>query len=137
MTRRGIGGLVVYSGDLVVRDEDGYLFYKGRRDGLIKISGNRISYAEVEAAAIAFPGTPAAAAGALPASEPGGDPRLVLFIEGTGDPAHREALDAHLRRTLPGYAVPSRLVFLPVLPLNQNGKYDVKRLVADLETGDA
>lgn len=132
MLKRGITGMVVYSGDLVVRDADGFLFYKGRRDSLVKISGNRISFAEIEEAAMGFAGVRACAAGALPPAEPGADPRLVLFVESPQGDAVRPGLEVHLKRELPGFAVPSRIVVLAGLPLNQNGKYDVKRMISDL-----
>jgi acyl-CoA ligase (AMP-forming) (exosortase A-associated) len=131
MIKRGITGMVVYSGDLVRRDTDGFLFWLGRRDGLVKVSGNRISFTEIEDAALAHPAVRAAAAGALK-PDPMVDPVLVLFVESAEGPSVTESLDALLRRTLPGYTVPSRIIVLDSLPLNTNNKYDVKSMLAEL-----
>lgn len=131
MVKRGITGMVVYSGDLVRRDSEGFLFWLGRRDGLVKVSGNRISFTEIEEAALAHPSVRVAAAGALK-PDPMVDPVLVLFVESPEGASVTEALDAHLRRTLPGYTVPSRIVVLDSLPLNTNNKYDVKTMLANL-----
>jgi len=134
MLARGIAETVVYSGDLVIRDEDGFLYYKGRRDSLVKISGNRISFAEIEEAANRMPGVLACAAGAVPAAEPGADPALILFVETNA--SDRDAfladLSAHLKRELPSFSVPARIELRETLPLNQNNKYDVKRLIAEM-----
>ena len=131
MIRRGITGMVVYSGDLVRRDAEGFLFWQGRRDGLVKVSGNRISFTEIEDAALAHPSVRAAAAGALK-PDPMLDPVLVLFVECPDGAAITDALDAHLRRTLPGYTVPQHIVVMDSLPLNTNNKYDVKTMLAEL-----
>lgn len=131
MIQRGITDMVVYSGDLVRRDSEGFLFWQGRRDGLVKVSGNRISFTEIEDAALAHPAVRAAAAGALK-PDPMLDPTLVLFVESADGAGITQSLDAHLRRTLPGYAVPARIVVLDSLPLNTNNKYDVKSMLAKL-----
>src|SRR5690606_20866251 len=47
------GGTAVWSGDRVRRDENGFLYFVGRRDAMIKSAGNRISPQEIEDAAIA------------------------------------------------------------------------------------
>lgn len=134
MLARGITGMVVYSGDLAVRDEDGFLYYKGRRDSLVKISGNRISFAEIEEAANGMKGVLACAAGAVPSPVPGADPTLILFVETDAPDLDRFLHDIaeHLKRELPGFSVPARIEARDVLPLNQNNKYDVKRLIEEL-----
>src|SRR5690606_18669610 len=43
--------MAVFSGDIVVRDEDGFLYYIGRNDDMIKTSGYRVSPTEIEEAA--------------------------------------------------------------------------------------
>ena len=79
-------------------------------------------------------GVLACAAGAVSAPEPGADPSLVLFVETllTDKPRFATELRDHLKRELPGYAVPARIDVRDDLPLNQNNKYDVKRLIAEL-----
>lgn len=122
---------VVFSGDLVRRDEDGFFYFEGRRDTQIKISGHRISFAEIEDVAMTDRTVEACVACGRPRPE-GGDPSLVLFIAtADGDAAAR--VHELLRRELPGYAVPDLVVAKGALPLNPNGKYDLKGLLDGLD----
>lgn len=130
LTARGITGTVVYSGDLVRQDADGFLFYETRMDGQIKISGNRISFAEIEEVALAHPEVRACAAGGRKV-DLAQDPELLLFVESDGGEDVAEALMAQLRAELPGFSVPSRIFTRPRLILNANGKYDVKQMIAE------
>ena len=129
LRRRGISGTVVFSGDLVEADEEGYLYYKGRGDAQIKISGHRISFAEIEDVALTHPAVRACvAAGHKRDQAP--DPVLVLFVEGEGEDL-REELEALLRAELPSYTVPSEIVLCERLIVNNNGKYDARRMIAE------
>ncbi len=130
LTRRGITGTVVFSGDLVAADAEGFLYYKGRGDAQIKISGNRISFAEIEDAALTHPKVRACVAGGHK-TDLADDPVLVLFVEGAADAGLADDLRNHLRAELPGYAVPSEIVLHDRLVVNTNNKYDVKRMLAE------
>jgi acyl-CoA synthetase (AMP-forming)/AMP-acid ligase II len=66
------------TGDLGCRDEDGYLWIRGRRDEFIKIRGLRVGFAEVEARVAAIPGIYECAATAVPHQEAGD--ALALFV---------------------------------------------------------
>ena len=129
LTERGITGTVVFSGDLVHRDADGFLFYEGRRDGQIKISGNRISFTEIEDIALNHEHVRAAAAGGRKRGL-GTDPEFVLFVETDGGSDVADAVHARLKAELPGFSVPSRVLPLSQLILNNNNKYDVARMIA-------
>lgn len=127
----GISGQVVYSGDVVTYDADGFLYYRGRRDAQIKILGNRISFREIEDAAMALDQVRACVAGGRPANIPGADPSLVLFVEGDEqDGSLAEQVHAHLRAELPGYTVPSEIIVMAELIVNPNGKYDVNAMLS-------
>lgn len=127
---RGITETVVFSGDLVSRDDEGFLYYQSRGDAQIKISGNRISFAEIEDVAMTHPDVRACVAGGHK-TDLAADPVLVLFVESDGGDAVAEDLNTSLRQELPSYTVPSRIVVLKRLNLNNNNKYDVKRMIAD------
>lgn len=130
LQRLGIHGTVVFSGDVVSRDAEGFLYYHSRADAQIKIQGNRISFREVEDTAMALPGVRACVAGGRP-SPTGGDPGLVLFAEGDNADGQLGArLEALLRQELPSYTVPSEIIVLEHLSMNPNGKYDVKAMLA-------
>ncbi|MGW1834921.1 class I adenylate-forming enzyme family protein [Streptomyces sp. NPDC002067] len=108
------------TGDYGWLDEDGYLYFSGRRDDLYKERGFRISTTEVEAAARKIPGVTAAAVLA-----PTEDRPAVLAVTGelTGDEVRR-LLPQHIEP----FKIPRRCVHLPQLPVNGNGKVDRKRL---------
>ncbi|WP_330230095.1 amino acid adenylation domain-containing protein [Nocardia sp. NBC_00508] len=113
-------------------DELGVLEYLGRSDFQVKIRGLRIELGEIEAALLDDP----AVARAVCVAHAGrtGD-ELVAYVvaakQADGDARlDTAALLTGLRRTLPGYMVPSALMQLDELPLNANGKIDRKALPA-------
>jgi len=121
------GGVAVWSGDTVVRDAEGLLYFVGREDEMIKTSGNRVSPLEIEEAALASGQAVEAVAHAVPDPQLGQAIRLVL--RGTGD---RAALDAHLRAELPGYMQPRVVEWRDALPRNANGKIDRAAIRAEV-----
>jgi acyl-CoA ligase (AMP-forming) (exosortase A-associated) len=117
--------LAVWSGDTVRRDEDGYLYFIGRSDDMIKVSGYRVSPTEVEEAVYATGLVAEAAAFGVP--HPALGQAIVLL-------AHGEALDAaallkECQRRLPAWMVPGHVEICgEPLPRNPNGKIDRKLL---------
>ncbi|RMG38022.1 MAG: acyl-CoA ligase (AMP-forming), exosortase A system-associated [Gammaproteobacteria bacterium] len=122
------GRPAVWSGDRVERDHRGLLYFRGRRDAMIKTSGYRVSPDEIEAVARQCEGVQEAVALGLP------DPMLgqQIAVAYQGDVAP-EVLSGHLRAHLPTYMQPARLMPLADLPLTPNGKPDRTRLRARLE----
>ncbi|MGE3174855.1 MAG: AMP-binding protein [Planctomycetota bacterium] len=124
---RGGGGTVVYSGDLVRRDQDGLLSFVGRRDRMLKVQGHRVSPDEVAQAIADVPGVGAVAVYGGDAGAQGH--AIVLCV--AGDPRDallRERIARLCRARLPAYMVPARVRVLAALPLTPNGKVDVVRL---------
>ncbi|MCP3760517.1 acyl-CoA ligase (AMP-forming), exosortase A system-associated [Streptomyces sp. TBY4] len=109
----------VWSGDLVRRDEEGFLYFVGRGDDMIKTSGYRVSPAEVEEAVYATGLTDQAVALGVEDGHLGH--HIVLVFSGGCDP---EVLRKALAQELPPYMLPRRTVALPSLPLSPNGKFD-------------
>jgi len=123
--------IAVWSGDVVRRDADGYLYFIGRRDEMIKTSGMRVSPTEVEEEAYATGLVGDAVAVGVPHE------RLGQAIVLAASPAHggnedSEALLAALRRRLPRYMVPLAVAWREALPRNANGKFDRTRLRDEL-----
>ncbi|WP_217428388.1 acyl-CoA ligase (AMP-forming), exosortase A system-associated [Microlunatus speluncae] len=114
--------LAVWSGDRVVRDEDGYLYFVGRNDEMIKTSGYRVSPTEIEEAAYAT-GMVRDAVALGVADERLGQ-RIVLLATENGHPLTPTALIAAMRRELPLFQVPSEVIVREELPRSANGKYD-------------
>jgi acyl-CoA ligase (AMP-forming) (exosortase A-associated) len=115
--------LAVWSGDTVRRDAEGFLYFVGRRDEMIKTSGYRVSPSEVEegvyasglvADAVAV-GVPHATLGAaiviVASAAPGVTPDAQMLID-------------ECKRRLPNYMVPQFVEWRDELPRNPNGKFD-------------
>ncbi|PLW81546.1 acyl-CoA ligase (AMP-forming), exosortase A system-associated [Kineobactrum sediminis] len=128
--------LAVWSGDQVVKDEEGYLYFVSRKDDMIKTSGYRVSPTEVEE--IAYNSGLVAGAAALGLAHGLLGQAIALVVtpgQGTGehDTVAAELL-AYCQRELPNFMVPSRIVVRDTLPHNQNGKIDRRALGAEYAT---
>lgn len=124
----------VWSGDTVRMDDDGYLYFIGRSDEMIKSSGYRISPSEVEEVVYAVDGIAEVAAVGVP--HPALGHAVVVVVRMRADSTLDEArLLAACRPRLPAYMMPVRvIVHKTSLPRNPNGKIDRKSLGADLKT---
>ncbi|MGZ3264119.1 MAG: acyl-CoA ligase (AMP-forming), exosortase A system-associated [Croceibacterium sp.] len=120
------GGTAVWSGDRVVRDGDGLLYFVGRRDAMIKSAGNRISPQEIEEAALATGLVSEAAAVGVKDERLG--QAVLLVVRGGGDD---EGLKAALKRDLPNFMQPHEVRWVERMPLNPNGKIDRAALQAE------
>jgi len=134
-TATGEPEIGVWSGDVVRLDEDGYLYFIGRRDGLIKSSGYRVSPDEIEAVVLGLAEVAEVCAFGIPDEMLG--QRIVLGTVPTTPtmlPATFEAaINGHCAKVLPPYMQPSAIMMLAELPKNMNGKYD-RRALADAYT---
>ena len=125
----GSGGTVVYSGDLVRRDADGFFSFVGRRDQLIKTQGYRVSPDEVEElllesgllSEVAVCGKPDRGAGTLLVAD--------VVPRAPGRYSDRE-LRAWCRREMPSYMVPAEVRVHAALPRTPSGKLDRKALAS-------
>ncbi len=111
------------TGDLVVADDQGYLFHQGRNDDLISSSGYRIGPVEVESALLSHPAVAEAAAIASPDPERGSVVKAVVVLrEGNGDEALIAELQEHCRRETAPYKYPRLIEFTDELPKTASGK---------------
>ena len=115
------GGMAVWSGDTVVRDEEGYLSFVGRDDSMIKTVGNRVSPSEIEDAAIASGNVVEAVAFGVPDDRLGA--AIILVVRGT-DGENDKALKRFLKGELPNFMQPREIIWQDDLPRNPNGKLD-------------
>ncbi|TQJ30596.1 acyl-CoA ligase (AMP-forming), exosortase A system-associated [Microbacterium sp. SLBN-146] len=118
--------MAVWSGDTVRRDEDGYLYFVGRRDEMIKTSGYRVSPTEIEEAAFATGLVRDVVAFGIEDASIG--QRIVLVASPTGETLDVDGLVGLLRKSLPLYMVPSHVSARADLPRSPNGKYDRKMI---------
>ncbi|MGE3818645.1 MAG: AMP-binding protein [Isosphaeraceae bacterium] len=127
---------VCYSGDLVKRDEDGYLYFVGRRDNLIKSSGFRISPNEVEEALCKTGELREAAVIGLPDDALG--QRIVAFaVPREGVEVSVDALLAKTAAFLPRFMVPKTIELTNDLPKTSSGKIDYPKLRERASAADA
>ena len=124
--------LAVWSGDTVVKDEDGFLYFVARKDDMIKSSGYRISPTEIEEVVYATGLVNECAAIGVPHADIGQAVVVVAHASVPGDGSASE-IAAACRRALPNYMVPARVVWREAMPKNPNGKVDRRRLVSDYE----
>jgi acetyl-CoA synthetase len=134
--RKCFAGDLYLTGDLARRDDDGYFWFVGRADDVIKSSGHLIGPFEVESALMEHPGVAEAAVIGKP------DPVALEIVKAfvslkagfePGDALRRELLG--FARTRLGAAVaPKEIDFLPGLPKTRSGKI-MRRLLKARELG--
>ncbi|MGM9513914.1 acyl-CoA ligase (AMP-forming), exosortase A system-associated [Roseateles sp. DB2] len=124
----------VWSGDLVRRDAEGFLYFVGRNDGLIKTSGYRVSPEEVEEAVLASGLVGEVVALGLPDDRLGQVITLVMAPV-PGLAADPEAILAHCRQRLPPYMVPHSVHVRDAITRNPNGKFDRTGLLHEYSGG--
>jgi long-chain acyl-CoA synthetase len=121
------------SGDLARADEDGYLWFFGRKKQVIVHDGSNISPYEVEGALVEHPAVALAGAVGVHDEVHGENVRAyVCLAEGAERPS-RADLIAFCRERI-GYKAPDEIVFLEEMPLNPTGKIDrvgLKRMAED------
>lgn len=128
-TAAALAGGWMHTGDLGLRDADGYIHLRGRDADLILVGGFNVYPAEVEAALRALPGVAEAAVVGLPDRDLG--ERVVgHVVAAPGADLDPEGLRAALREHLTAYKVPRAIVEVDDLPRNAMGKVQRHRLRA-------
>ena len=105
----------LYTGDMAVKDEDGYLFIKGRKDDVIKHLGHRISPAEIEEAVNSSDQV-------LESAVIGVNNTIKAFVVPKGCDASISEIQAHVRKLLPAFKRPQIIELIDELPRTANGK---------------
>jgi acetyl-CoA synthetase len=132
-TRAKFTGDWCRTGDLAVRDEDGYLWYQGRADDVFKAAGYRIGPSEIENCLVKHPAVANAAVVPKPDTERGALVKayVVLAAGFEASPALVADLQAHVRGKLAPYEYPKEIEFIAELPMTTTGK--VQRRVLRLQ----
>lgn len=113
---------VVYSGDIVKKDEDGFLYYVSRRDEMIKTSGYRVSPTEVEEVLIGLPGVSNVVVFGKEVES--GDQIIVAVMETSHEDEYKKELLKECRKRMPTYMVPQEIHFEKSFGKTANGKID-------------
>lgn len=130
-----VGGWYL-TGDLALRDSDGYFWFVGRADDLIKSSGHLIGPFEVESALIEHPAVAEAAVIGVPDETAGEVVKAFVTLKAgfePGDALERD-LRGHARKRLGPAIAPREIVFRDSLPRTRSGKI-MRRLLRARELG--
>ena len=144
-TRAKFTGDWCRTGDLAVRDADGYLWYQGRSDDVFKAAGYRIGPSEIENCLVKHPAVANAAVVPKPDEERGAVVKAYVVLaqeylqaapgRRLGDAAFEAALTAELQRHVKGqlapYEYPKEIEYVDALPMTTTGK--VQRRVLRLQ----
>lgn len=120
--------------DLAVRDAEGYFWYKGRSDDLIKSSGFRIGPAEIEECLIAHPAVAEAAVIGKPDADRGAIVKAFVKLAAgqVADDALVDTLKQHVRDKLAAYKAPREIAFVEDFVMTSSGKIN-RRSLRDAE----
>lgn len=113
--------IIYRTGDYGYFDDEGNLYFSGRRDNQVKLHGIRVELGDIENAACSVSGVEKACAFVV--SE-----KLILYIQAKEAPNKRK-FNLELRKYLPKYMLPSEIIAVESFPLNKNGKIDRKILL--------
>ncbi len=124
------------SGDRAYRDSDGYFWFVGRADDVIKTSGERVGPFEVESAIIEVPGVVEAGVIGKPDSMRGEIIKAFIVLKKGVKPSEalKKQIQEHVKKHLAGHAYPREIEFVASLPKTQSGKI-VRRMLKSKEMG--
>lgn len=124
--------LAVWSGDIVRTDEDGFLYFVGRKDDMIKTSGYRVSPTEIEEVGYDSGLVKEIAAIGVD-DERLGQRIVVVAVAVSGGDRDTDGLLKHFKASLPAFMVPAQVEWSDSLPRSPNGKIDRKSIAFELQ----
>ncbi|MEM3699989.1 MAG: acetate--CoA ligase [Candidatus Bathyarchaeia archaeon] len=127
---------VYYTGDAAIKDEDGYIWFLGRVDEVIKISGHRIGTIEIESALLGHPAVAEAAVVGRPDPLRGETACAFIVLRHGYEPNSllKDALRKLVKETLGPIVIVSDIFFVARLPKTRSGKI-MRRLIGALIAG--
>ncbi len=124
------------AGDVCRKDQDGYFWFMGRADDVIKVAGNRIGTAEVESALVSHVAVAEAAVIGKPHKTAGEMIKAFVILKQGHESSHDliQALKDHVKSELGKIAVPQEIDIVPSLPKTRSGKI-MRRVLKAKELG--
>ncbi|WP_413464255.1 class I adenylate-forming enzyme family protein [Dickeya zeae] len=126
------GENVLYTGDICRLDDQGLLYFIGRRDEMLKSCGEKVAPKEVETVLNRHPQVVQVAVVGIPHAIYGDE--IIACVVTRGD-LNEKALSRWSKTQMESYMVPHRFLLMPQLPLNQNGKVNRTLLQEQLMAG--
>jgi acetyl-CoA synthetase len=132
---------VYYTGDAAVKDEDGYIWFLGRVDEVIKISAHRIGTIEIESALLQHPSVAEAAVVGRPDPLRGETACALVVLKGEYEPSDtlEQTLKDLVKKTLGPLVIVSDILFVNKLPKTRSGKIMrrlIKAIITEKPLGD-
>ncbi len=124
------GEMVLYSGDYFRKDSEGFLYFLGRKDDMIKCRGERISAKEVENILHEIHGIREAAVIGIPDGIEGQSIKAFVSVDPAAGTDEKD-IRKYCACNLEPFAVPKYVQFIDELPRTPNGKIDKKRLMQE------
>jgi long-chain acyl-CoA synthetase len=121
----------LWSGDYFRRDKEGFLYFLGRKDDMIKTKGERVSPREVEYALAEIPGVIEAAVLGVP-DDILGQAIIAFVVRSPRSSLNEQSFLKNASGRLESFMIPKRVVFIDDLPRTANGKVDKRALAADV-----
>jgi acetyl-CoA synthetase len=136
----GTRGLYL-AGDAAYKDKDGYIWFAGRADEIIKIAAHRIGTIEVENALISHPAVIEGAVSGVPDELRGEVASACVVLAQGYQPGEelKKELSQHIRKEIGPIVVIKDIVFVNMLPKTRSGKIMrrvIKSLLTDRDLGD-
>jgi acyl-coenzyme A synthetase/AMP-(fatty) acid ligase len=129
----------LYTGDIFRRDADGYLYFIGRSDDMIKSRGEKVSPREIEELLFRAPGVTGAAV--IGVADPLLGHAAIAFVSCKEEKqASTRELLKFLKSELEDYKIPKQIIILPNLPRTENSKIDklaLKQFYGDMQNAQA
>ncbi len=129
------GEVLLFTGDLFTRDEDGYLYFIARKDDLIKTKGERVSPREIEEVLSELQGVAEVAVIGVE-DELLGQAIKAYIVPAAGAELSESSVKRHCMDNLEPFMVPKYVVFCPELPKTAAGKVDKRSLKAQHAAGN-
>jgi len=117
----------LYSGDYFRRDEEGFLYFLGRKDDMIKTKGERVSPKEMENALSGMPGIAEVAVIGVP-DEVLGQAIKIFLVAAPGKSLTEKDVMRFCSENFESFMLPKHVVFLEELPKSAHGKIDKSAL---------
>lgn len=134
-TKEGTKGMY-YAGDSASKDEDGYIWFAGRADEVIKIAAHRIGTVEIESALVAHPAVVEAGVSGVPDELRGEVASAFVVLNKDYKPSDelKKELITHVRQSMGPIVVIGDIQFVNMLPKTKSGKI-MRRVMKALLTG--
>ena len=120
----------LHTGDMATIDEEGYVYFLGRRGDIIRRAGTNFSALEVEEVVRQLPGVIDVAV--VPMDDALGDQSVAAFVVRDGERPSMDEIRSHCRGALAAFKRPQTIEFVPELPRTAVGKVQKHLLAASL-----